>query len=278
MLLDHPSAEWGPYYLLNVLDFRVLTGMDVLLLPHQDDEIGVFHVIDECVRAGRRLLVVYVTDGAWRSTSAATRNAESRAVLSRLGVAQDGIWFLGQECHVANQKLRFHLEEALAALLARLSSGPEVTAIYTPAWEGGHHDHDAAALLAVVLARRLGAEGKVRQFPMYNAYRCGWRPYTVLTPIGETAPVVTDRIPYNRRIAHLALCWMYPSQLKAMLGLFPFILAHYALKGVQQYQSLDAAIVAYRPHAGALLYERRGWLSWDQFELDVHAFRADYLR
>lgn len=251
--------------------------MDLFILPHQDDEIGVFHVIDECVKARRRLLVVYVTDGAWQSASTATRNAESMAVLTRLGVAQDGVWFLGQERRVANQRLRFHLEETHAALHARLSSGPEVTAIYTPAWEGGHPDHDAAALLAVALARNLGVEGKVRQFPMYSAYRCTWRPYTVFDPIREAAPVVTDRIPGNRRIEHLKLCLMYPSQTKTMIGLFPFILAHYLVKGVQQYQSLDSAIVARRPHTGALLYERRRRLSCHEFEEDVRAFRSLHL-
>ncbi|MGO9327503.1 MAG: PIG-L deacetylase family protein [Steroidobacteraceae bacterium] len=261
-----------------VVDCRNVTGMDVILLPHQDDEIGVFHVIDECVKAGRRLLVIYVTDGAWQRASTSIRNAESMTVLSRLGVAQDRIWFLGQECGVANQNLRLRLEEVHAALLARLSSGPEVSAIYTPAWEGGHPDHDAAALLAVALARRLGSEGKVRQYPMYSAYRCSRRPYTVFNPIREAAPVINERIPLDRRIEHLALCWRYPSQMKTMLGLFPFILAHYARKGVQQYQHLDADIVTRRPHPGALLYERRSSLTWHKFEEDVRVFRTRHLQ
>lgn len=251
--------------------------MDVFLLPHQDDEIGVFHAIDEGVKAKRPQLIVYVTDGAWQRTSAATRNAESMAVLSRLGVPQDRVWFLGQERNVANQALRFHLEEVHAELRSRISCGPEVTAIYTPAWEGGHPDHDATALLAVALARSLGMVDRVRQFPLYSAYQCRWRPYTVFTPIREAAPTIEHRIPVNRRIEHLALCRMYRSQVKAMAGLLPFILAHYAFKGVQRHQQLEVSTTTIRPHAGALFFERRGWLLWEQFERDIAAFRAHHL-
>jgi LmbE family N-acetylglucosaminyl deacetylase len=248
--------------------------VDVFLFPHQDDEIGVFHVIDECVKSKWRLMVVYVTDGAWQHTTAAVRNAESSAVLKRLGVSQDSIWFLGQERNVADRGLTSRLEEVFSALQARLSSGPEVTAIYTPAWEGGHPDHDATALLATALGRSLGAEGRVRQFPMYSAYRADWLPFRVFAPIREAASVVSNRIPLRRRIEHLALCRLYRSQMKTFLGLFPFLLAHYTLNGVQQYQSLDAAVIGSRPHAGKLLYERRRWLSWEQFEHDVCAFKS----
>ena len=68
---------------------------------------------------------------------------------------------------------------------------------------------------------------------------------------------------------HLALCSMYPSQKLTFLGLFPFILWHYLVLGVQQLQVVHPSIVQNRPHLGALLYERRGWLSWSQFEQDV---------
>lgn len=251
--------------------------MNVFLLPHQDDEIGILHMIDECMKSRRPLLVAYVTNGAWRSASAATRNAESKAVLSRLGLADDCIWFLGDEDGVADQGLRFRLEQTLSRLLARLTAGSEITAIYTPAWEGGHVDHDACALLAVALARKLRLQNKVRQFPMYSAYRCRWRPYTVLDPIREAGPVTIERIPGHRRAEHLRLCLMYRSQLKAMLGLFPFILMHYILRGTQQYQYLDPAVVAGRPHEGPLLYERRGNLSWREFEEETAAFRTQYL-
>ncbi|GAC1332376.1 MAG: hypothetical protein NVSMB20_03770 [Bradyrhizobium sp.] len=151
--------------------------------------------------------------------------------MARLGVADDCIWFLGDENGIADQGLRFYLEDVLSGLLARLSAASEITAIYTPAWEGGHVDHDACALLAVALARKLQVQDKVRQFPMYSAYRCRWQPYTVFDPIREAAPVMTERIPGARRAEHLGLCRMYPSQMKTMLGLFPFILMHYVLRG-----------------------------------------------
>ena len=224
------------------------------------------------------MLIVYVTNGAWRAAGTATRNAESERALTRLGVPRETIWFLGQEHDIANQKLRHHLQETYEAILARLSGGPEVSAIFTPAWEGGHPDHDAIALVALALARQLGIENNVRQFPMYNAYRCGWRPYRVLTPIREAGPVVNLRIPASRRAVHLAACWVYRSQLRTMIGLFPFILFHYLIRGTQQYQLLDETLVSHRPHSGELLYERREWLSWELFENDVREFKLKHLQ
>jgi hypothetical protein len=102
-------------------------------------------------------------------------------------------------------------------------------------------------------------------------------PFRVFSPIHEAGPIVRKTIPLDRRPKYLALCRLYRSQRQTFLGLFPFMLAHYALKGVHQYQELDASVICARPHAGALLYERRGWLRWESFESEVEAFRSRYL-
>ena len=247
--------------------------MKVFLFPHQDDEFGAFHVIDRAVDDGD-LLIVYLTDGAYGGTSAQTRRAESEAVLHRLGVRDQQIWFLGEQLAVPNLGLRHHLERLISALDVDLAARA-VETIYVPAWEGGHPDHDAAVLLALKLASSNGEDpATVSQFPMYSAYRCWARPYRVLTPIREAGVVENTNIPWNRRMAHLGLCLMYPSQKQTFLGLFPFILWHYLARGVQQLQAVRPSIVHDRPHSGALLYERRGWLSWSQFEQEVGPFRG----
>lgn len=247
--------------------------LDLYLLPHQDDELGAFHLIESAAQQ-RSCLVVYLTDGAFGRTSAATRDAESTNVLSALGLARENICFLGRELSVSNQRLSGQLDTIHDELIARLSApNIEVGTIYVPAWEGGHPDHDAAALLAMAVAHSLDLRNNVFQFPLYNAYKCKRRPFRVLTPIREAGESLTQKIPVDRRFSHLRLCWRYPSQLRTFIGLFPFIALHYLLRGTQQLQALKPATLAARPHKEPLLYERRGWKSFDDFEQDVFAFR-----
>jgi LmbE family N-acetylglucosaminyl deacetylase len=253
-----------------------LSKTHLFLLPHQDDEFGIFHLIDRILEIGEKVKIVYLTDGAHGRSDAITRNAESRKVLTRLGVPVEQVIWLGTDLQIPNLRLRFHLKRAHDALCDVLEGIEQIVSMFTPAWEGGHPDHDAAALLAVALARNLGVTRALRQFPLYSAYRCRWRPYRVLTPIEEAGLITTELIPIGRRIQHLALCGMYRSQRKTFLALFPLIMAHYGTEGTQQYQYLNANIVAARPHQGPLLYERRGWTSWTEFEQDIGSFRAHH--
>jgi len=252
--------------------------VDLFLLPHQDDEFAVFHLIESSVSSGRRPLIVYVTDGAFGRATSAVRNAESRRVLSRLGVTQESIWFLGQEVGVPNQGLSASLDRVYTALwqcVGQHGGSSAVASIYTTAWEGGHPDHDAAALLAGGLAKALNLLDRVYQFSLYNSYKCKLLPYSVFNPIEEAGSVINIPIPLLKRIKYMKLCWMYPSQLRTFIGLFPFIIKHYMERGSQQVQLLELSTLQSRPHAGGLLYERRGWLKWEDFEAVVVSFRKE---
>jgi N-acetylglucosamine malate deacetylase 1 len=251
--------------------------MELFLLPHQDDEFGIFHAIELALAQGRSLLIVYLTDGAYGKANAQIRSAESLRVLSHLGVRRDRIHLLGGSIDVPNLGLRHRLDSVYNSLRVELQRHPPVTSIYTPAWEGGHPDHDAAALLAVALSRKLGIENTF-QFPLYNADR--WnpvRPYRVLAPIDRGGPVIQQQIPFANRLKHLAMCWMYRSQKKTFVGLYPFVVAHYVLNGVQSLQRLNVATLSQRPHDRPLLYERRGWMRWEEFNRDTASFVRTYL-
>ena len=137
---------------------------------------------------------------------------KARRCCIALAFASNRIWFLGEQLAVPNLGLRHHLERLMSALDVGLAARA-VETIYVPAWEGGHPDHDAAVLLALKLASSKGEyPAPVLQFPMYSAYRCWARPYRVLTPIREAGVVENTSIPWSRRMAHLSLCLLYPSQ------------------------------------------------------------------
>jgi len=75
---------------------EVFSGKKVMLLiPHQDDEINLLGgVIEEYVRYGSELTVVYSTNGDYYD-NAAIRLEEAVEVLSLLGVGEENIVFLG---------------------------------------------------------------------------------------------------------------------------------------------------------------------------------------
>jgi len=51
--------------------------MELFLLPHQDDEFGIFHVIEQALAQRRNFLIVYLTDGAYGKASTQIRSAKS---------------------------------------------------------------------------------------------------------------------------------------------------------------------------------------------------------
>jgi LmbE family N-acetylglucosaminyl deacetylase len=251
--------------------------LDLFLLPHQDDEFFATGLIRASRAAGRAPWFVYLTDGAGGAASSTVRCAETRAALAALGVGAGAIWFLGCEHSVPDQGLAARLPEVFDRVRMRsVEREAELASINVTAWEGGHPDHDAAALMAVALGRALDALDRVRQFPLYNAYRCGAFPYAAFRPIGEAGPVERLPIMGRDRLADLRLLFTYRSQWRTFLGLSPFVIAHHARVGWQLSQTLTRDVVARRPHAGPLLYERRRWTTAEAFEAQVAAFRRDH--
>jgi LmbE family N-acetylglucosaminyl deacetylase len=244
----------------------------LFLFAHQDDEFGVFHVIDECRRRGQRVVCAYLTRGG--GGMASRRNAESMRVLARLGVGPGDIVFAGDELGIDDAALYFALERADAWIEQWFSSFGAIDAIHVLAWEGGHHDHDALHALTAQVADRMGLLARVRQFALYNRYRCAGPLFRVLAPLPGNGPVESFSIPPSRRLAYLRLCLQYPSQWKTWIGLFPFVLLHYIVHGRQTLQAVRIERLDERPHAGTLYYEQRNFCRWERMQDRLNAWRG----
>lgn len=243
----------------------------LFLFAHQDDEFGVFHRIGQCLRDGMRVHCAYLTDGAYRNATTQQRNAESLAVLERLGVGREDVAFAGAGIGVGDGRLPEHLADARAWLQAWMAGFTGIESIHVPAWEGGHQDHDALHALAVVLAHEAGLLARVWQYPLYHAHGCTHPLLRALAPLEANGPVTSAFIPGRERIHHLKLCLSYPSQRNAWALLFPFVATHYAVRGSQQLQGVSIDRLRERPHAGALYYERRGFYDWERMRERVQA-------
>lgn len=247
----------------------------LFLFAHQDDEFGVYQSLAEELASGRRVLCCYFTDGGFDGVSIKKRNAESTAVLTTLGVSQNDIVFCGESLAIPDGKLIENLRIAGRWMNEWLGKFSSIEAIYVPAWEGGHHDHDALHALAVLAADCRGLLPKLKQFPLYNALNRPHPFFRVKVPVEENGPITYSRAGWRARYRYLKFCASYPSQLKTWLGLFPFVLFHYIFDGRQALQPVNVRRLRERPHAGALYYERRQFCTWEKMQQRIQMYRVE---
>ncbi len=245
----------------------------VFIFAHQDDEFGVYPVIETAVRNSERVVCLYLTNGVHTGQSSARRNAESLSVLSKLGVAVGDVHFVGEAVTIPGGALHEHLHSALESAAGVVSSLGEISALYILAWEGGHQDHDAAHLIGLALARRLGILDRTRQFSLYHGAGLPWVFFKVLAPLEANGNICRISVPLRDRLRYLKFCLSYRSQARTWVGLFPFVLVAF-LFGTQKLQPVDISRVHQTPHGGRLLYERRGFLSYRKFLAKVGPFVA----
>ncbi len=254
------------------IESKPAAGVALFLFAHQDDEFGVYHVLDECRRRGQRAVCAYLTRGA--RGIGEQRNEESLAVLRGLGVRGEDVIFAGDALGIDDAALPGALQAAGDWMAHWMASFASIGQIYVTAWEGGHHDHDALHALVVRTARQLGQVSLVRQFALYNAYGCPGPFFRVLSPLAANGTVTSLHITWRKRLHYLCLCLQYPSQRKTWLGLFPFVFLHYVFKGTQTLQAVDEARLQERPHEGPLYYERRGFYRWELMQEKLRHWHA----
>lgn len=223
----------------------------VFVLAHFDDEYCALPLIRQAQGAGEACRFLYVAD--YRSSAdAARRLGETRTFLAKLGLDPACAIHAGAGSGVFDGSVIDGLTAALAALRGALD-GP-VTRFVVPAWEGGHPDHDACAVLAVVLARELG-DPPIRQFGLYTGRRFPRPFYRACSPIPENGPATPVRLSAVAWLNWMAEVRVFPSQTWNWLGLWPAMFLTFAQRGGFADQALSPERVRERPHAGRLHYE-----------------------
>jgi N-acetylglucosamine malate deacetylase 2 len=148
-------------------------GPCLLIAPHPDDETigaGIW-----MMRHGRGLTLVHITDGspldgrdAHRAGFdspdhyARARRAELYDALALAGIRPEQCVQLG----VIDQQTYLHLP-AIVERLCEIALRLRAALLMSPAYEGGHPDHDSAAFAAAVVRRRLGI--RHREYRLYHS-------------------------------------------------------------------------------------------------------------
>src|SRR5579884_1362102 len=184
-------------------------GPALYVFAHNDDELSAFLRLREDVRQGSEVHVAWLTESLFRARPG-ERPRESTRAMALLGVPAERLHFLGASLGVTgNGTLLVRIAdviERLTALVHELAPGT----IATTAFEGGHVEHDAAHVAAVLAARRAGSTARLVEVPWYNGYRS--RTIAFFRPLPGAGPHESDRV----GIAELKLFWRlvrcYPSQ------------------------------------------------------------------
>lgn len=230
---------------------------------HQDDELGIFIQIKKEVKKNE-LFIFYLTSGTDKKINKNKlyfRDKESINTLTSLGVKKKNIFFIGRKLGIKHNKLHLSAKKVTVFLENFISNINKPDAIYTHSWEGGHEDHDTCNLIT----RRLKKKYDIKycfQFSLYNSFNTSIIFFKVFNPIEKkngkkVFASILDRIYFIR------LLFNYTSQIKIWIGLYPFIVPHYLLKGYNFIEKLNSSPTIERPHFGKLLYEKRNFCKFE---------------
>ena len=230
----------------------------LILIPHPDDEVvGCATAIGHARAAGAEISALYLTTGVparerlwpWRRPAhdalVDRRREEARRAAAALAITPAG--FLDWP----SRTLKSHLDEAMASI-SRVLSERDIDEIWTPAWEGGHQDHDVTNFLAARFAAKL----PVREFAEYNLAGGRVQSQTFARPIG-TEEVLTLTAEEARFKAGLLA--IYRSE-------------RMNLRYVRLLQESLRPLVPYdyrsQPHPGRLFCERFQWVPFRHPSVD----------
>jgi len=175
-----------------------------------------------------------------RAQYAQARREELAAALRLIGLGAEHC----AEVKIPDQEAHLHLRE----LLERLREMTETfrpTLVLSPAYEGGHPDHDSAAFAVATVRAACGFAHW--EFPLYHSDAAGHMiPAHYLTkPGGRTLRLSRPEQALKRTMLR---CF---STQQEILSRFPTRLERF--RTAPEYNFSKA------PHPGALLYERWGW-------------------
>lgn len=243
------------------------------LLSHQDDEFGCFIKLDQDISANNTY-VFYLTSGGnniSKRNRLSIRDKESVKTLKKLGLKKENIFFIGRELGIDHYSLYLNLVKVNKKIYEIIKKIGQPSSIITHSWEGGHEDHDACNLIGRKIAFDFKIIEKSFQFSQYNAYKTKLLFFKVFNQI-DNKKGKKFFAKFKRRIFYIKLLFIYSSQLKIWIGLYPFIIFHYLFRGYNYLERLNKDKFVKKPHTKKLLYEIRKFCDFRKFRSKTKFF------
>jgi LmbE family N-acetylglucosaminyl deacetylase len=244
----------------------------VILLAHHDDEYFLSARIEREVTVGNDVYVVYTTHGSAYGTSPERREGESLRALGLLRVPPSHVIFVGRDHEVADGSAAGRGPEILSACRAALDR-LAVGRLITPAWEGGHPDHDVTHLVGRRLSREWGIGHEMYEFPLYTAAGAPRGFFRVNRFPASRGHRHDSRLRLVERLRALFLARCYTSQWRSFVGLLPEATVRFLLLGTQQLRRVPPGDIDYTqpPHPKPLYYEMRFGADFETIAADARS-------
>ncbi len=230
-----------------------LFGRILVVVAHQDDETA----CSVLLQRAREAAVVFATDGApaseffWqryrsRQQYAAVRQAEALRSLRVIGIAAPAfLQDAATNIPFQDQELYRSLPSAIAAL-GQLACRFKPDALVTPAYEGGHPDHDACSFLVSAVGHCLSVPRW--EMPLYHRSRTGTLVHQQFrSPLGGEILLYPTRSELRRRDEMLSKYISQPD------------ISEFVSARVERFRPQPDYDYSRLPHPGALNYETWGW-------------------
>jgi len=222
----------------------------LVLIPHPDDEaVGCTAAIGKARQQGARVFGALLTNGVpapemlwpWQ------RKSHIQRVRRRRLEARRAADVLGLEIESSQEIPTRTLKSALGGthdLIQRLIRHLKIDMLWTPAYEGGHQDHDVTNFLASTFRSTL----PVWEFSEYNSADGRARSQEFFSPNGNEKTIVLTHEEQRRKRAILSL---YLSE-RANLS--------HIWTEKEVFRPLAEYDYAKPPHSGKLFYQRFQWV------------------
>lgn len=236
--------------------------VDIFLLPHQDDELGVItSIIDSIKKPDCSTYCIYLST----NPNNIDRDKESKNFFKFLNLSSIKQIFLGSHLGIYDLKVSNNLNKLYKYLFLFLNNNfPQNIKlnIYTPSYEGGHPDHDSSYVIGLKINKNFNGSNHFT-FPLYNYENKRFGFFNAFKPLNKYCSNERS-VSFPRKFIWLLIFapFVFHSQLRSILILYPFYLLR-ILKGFSLIQELDGAniFVLKQPHKGKLYYEHRLWNS-----------------
>lgn len=225
-----------------------------VILAHNDDEFFISPILS---RLRRDTIFIFLTAGSvWCEGLNSIREKESLKFLSSYGFSEKNIVNLGEKLVIKDGSLFKNIDivdEELEKLLIKLG----VKTLIVTAYEGGHHDHDVAFILAHNSARKLNIP--LFDFPLYNASSTRFFRVMNNRKIQSTSYKAKHcfESTFLQRFFFLCRASIYRSQWKTFVGLLPGLIRNFLLKKHFSIGEIESFSISIRQHEGPLFYEKR---------------------
>jgi len=228
---------------------------------HQDDEFGLFNVIEKATKKQKNVFVIYLTSGLKTKNQNSKnkqlqRDKESLNVLLKLGVRRNNIFFLGKKLNIPVYYLFKNLNVVYQELNKCLNKYHGKHTIYTHAWEGGNEDHDSCfVIIKKIICNNLKIV-KAFEFSQYHNYETNFLPFKVQNFIFDKKKIYRTKITFKDKIKYIYYLFNYTSQLYIWLPIFPFIIMRILMNNYGNLKMINKNLNFKKPHKGTLLYEK----------------------